>query len=317
MTVRHSQWVSTNRRTDADILKEIVPCHSPMVVISRDDPSQTLNLELSSPNLADDSLAVTLFEPENSASDDSLDISRAWPNGLSLLVIPARTWSAIVVSGPQSLRANGGSETSLADWLIALHNSGTKFSRQPLANVIQQSEENVTVSHSLLLGSRQRLSPILRRAIETLAGLSLSARTPEITALQAGLFQWHDALDDSHTCSQSIEGQGRNRSGDYWHAIMHRREPDYGNSKYWFRRVGSHPIFAELGRRTEPWISTIASDWKSRLLKSGWDPFAFVDFCEMVATGQRPDWTPLAERIQELEMLLLLDRTYRDAAEQS
>jgi arylamine N-acetyltransferase len=63
---------------------------------------------------------------------------------------------------------------------------------------------------------------------------------PDRIAVAAGLWQMNGFLDRSHELSQSIEGKGRNRAGDYWHAIMHRREPDYSNAKYWFRRVGQH-----------------------------------------------------------------------------
>lgn len=45
------------------------------------------------------------------------------------------------------------------------------------------------------------------------------------TALRAGLLLWHDYLDESHALAQSIEGEGANQLGDYWHAILHRREP--------------------------------------------------------------------------------------------
>jgi hypothetical protein len=28
----------------------------------------------------------------------------------------------------------------------------------------------------------------------------------------------------------------------FWHAIMHRREPDAANSKHWWRQVGTLPV---------------------------------------------------------------------------
>ena len=61
-------------------------------------------------------------------------------------------------------------------------------------------------------------------------------------AVKSALLLWNDALDDSHDISQGV----RSKTGSYWHGIMHRREPDYSNSKYWFARVGSHPIFPAL-----------------------------------------------------------------------
>src|SRR6266851_8286896 len=58
----------------------------------------------------------------------------------------------------------------------------------------------------------------------------------------AGLWLYHDFMDESHTLSQEIH----TTSGSYWHGFMHRREPDYSNAKYWFQRVGSHPIFESV-----------------------------------------------------------------------
>jgi hypothetical protein len=53
--------------------------------------------------------------------------------------------------------------------------------------------------------------------------------------LRAGLWLYVDELDRSHRVSQSIESH----AGAYWHGIMHRREGDFSNAKYWFRRSGS------------------------------------------------------------------------------
>lgn len=144
-----------------------------------------------------------------------------------------------------------------------------------------------------------------------------AASSVDVDALRAGLLQVHDQLDHSHQFSQSIEGEGRNAAGDYWHAIMHRREPDYGNSKYWFRRVGEHPIFPELASIAFPLFDQCddlsATQWKSRITGNGWDPMAFVDLCQHVARDELSPLGVTAREVQWLEMLLLMEQTYADA----
>jgi hypothetical protein len=44
-------------------------------------------------------------------------------------------------------------------------------------------------------------------------------------ACRAALWLHHNFLDESHTISQGIE----TAEGSYWHALMHRREPDHAN----------------------------------------------------------------------------------------
>lgn len=63
--------------------------------------------------------------------------------------------------------------------------------------------------------------------------------------LRAAIWLYVDELDRSHDLSQGIE----NEIGAFWHGIMHRREGDFWNSKYWFRRAGSLP--ARLGLRPD------------------------------------------------------------------
>src|SRR5262245_42612875 len=61
-------------------------------------------------------------------------------------------------------------------------------------------------------------------------------------ACYSGLWLYHDGLDESHAISQDLD----TAEGSFWHAIMHRREPDAWNSKYWWRRVGDHAVLGRL-----------------------------------------------------------------------
>ncbi len=86
-----------------------------------------------------------------------------------------------------------------------------------------------------------------RDAIEELLAsktpLAATTGDPQSEALAlSGLWLLAGELDRSHTISQSVE----TAEGSYWHGIMHRREGDFWNSKYWFRRVGRHSVLAEL-----------------------------------------------------------------------
>jgi len=144
------------------------------------------------------------------------------------------------------------------------------------------------------------------------------ASPPDLTALKAGVLLLGDSLDEGHRLAQSVEGEGVHAAGDYWHAIMHRREPDYSNSKYWFRRVGRHPIFARLAEKAAERLratsSSQAEEWASRIgSNESWDPFAFVDLCEHCASAADCQFETAAREIQAVEMRLLLEQTFADA----
>jgi hypothetical protein len=104
---------------------------------------------------------------------------------------------------------------------------------------------------------------------EKLAALQVIAGAPPLVA---GLWLYVDELDRSHKVSQSINDP----TGSFWHGIMHRREGDFSNSHYWFKRAGAHPAMNNI---------------------AGYDPHRFIDEVEGThASGDRADLVDLQRR---------------------
>jgi len=122
------------------------------------------------------------------------------------------------------------------------------------------------------------------------ARLFAQARDPE--AAMAGLLVYFSCMDEAHELAQRAEDPEHN----FWHGIVHRREPDAGNASYWFRRVGAHPIFPDLREEA----ARLGVDFGAR-----WDPFAFIDWCERARRrpGSPEEAGALAVQLAEWQLL--------------
>jgi hypothetical protein len=155
---------------------------------------------------------------------------------------------------------------------------------------------------------RDRLQSL---TVETLCAPHPVRQRDFAAACLAGLWLYHDFLDESHRISQELH----NSTGSYWHALMHRREPDFENAKYWFHRVGAHPVYealhvaaAELAADAPPGAALLRT-------QAAWEPFAFVDLCAASLAGRLP-CDELCRRIQQREWEQLFDWCYHQAIEE-
>lgn len=134
--------------------------------------------------------------------------------------------------------------------------------------------------------------------------------------LKSALHLFNENLDLSHTISQSLSSQ----TGSYLHGLMHRMEPDYPNAKYWFRRVGAHPIYPTLWRKIKALVQKenkamadthLKGQWVRWLEAEDYDPFAHVDLVEEALADTHEEMILLLKEIQHVELQVLLQYVYQ------
>ncbi len=140
----------------------------------------------------------------------------------------------------------------------------------------------------------QPVMPLARggAAPEAVRTAIAAAKVPE--SARAGLYLRAGFWNEAHDIAQDIAGA----DGSYWHAMVHRQEPDAGNASYWFRRVGAHRIYAELARRAAEIEPALAGSW---------DPYRFIEYCERAARQTGSEAERKALEIQQLEWQLLFE----------
>ena len=155
------------------------------------------------------------------------------------------------------------------------------------------------------LRARQPLPPLCPTApwSRDLSRRIAAADLPPVVA--SALLLWNDDLDGSHTLSQALP----DAFGSWLHGTMHRREGDFPNSKYWFRRVGTHAGFTQMARRAAAAVAAAGGQPAPELgvLAERWDPYAFVDLCANAAAGRGADYVAVLESLQAAELELLTE----------
>ena len=126
-----------------------------------------------------------------------------------------------------------------------------------------------------------------------------------------GLWLWHDALTECHDIVQKspeeLGGDARHAREmvstlAFWHAIMHRREGDFSNAKYWYARCRGHSVLRLLGAQTASMaIDSIGDPLIRRVTADEWDGPAFVDLVELVHRRPTDSRHQIAVRLQQAE----------------
>lgn len=167
-----------------------------------------------------------------------------------------------------------------------------------VANLLLQLDQG---QRRMPLAAGRCASPEARQTLAQTQARTLfpQARAPE--AAVAGLWLYFSCLDEAHEVAQSLH----TAEGSYWHGIMHRQEPDAFNAGYWFRRVGTHPVYPQLHAGSREIVA--AHPQAGFRLGPQWDPHAFIELCELGRQAPGSPQEQLALDLQRLEWRLLFD----------
>lgn len=106
---------------------------------------------------------------------------------------------------------------------------------------------------------------------------------------------WHDHWDESHAICQAHEGD---KDIDFVHMVLHRREPDAPNCRYWIAQAGWHPVYEALPKVAK-------KIGHADLAPTGrWNPELFLERCLLATASDHQALIAL----QAAELLALRDR---------
>jgi hypothetical protein len=171
-----------------------------------------------------------------------------------------------------------------------LHLDGDGERLMPLATAGAGSDE----ARTLIRQAGIRQAGIGQAGIRQAGARQLFPRSRAPEAAMAGLYLYFDCWTEAHETAQDVAGP----EGSYWHAIVHRQEPDAWNSGYWFRQVGAHAIFPTLRDAAAAIGLPVGPRWK---------PEEFIEICEQARQRPGSELERQALAVQRAEWQLLFD----------
>lgn len=152
-----------------------------------------------------------------------------------------------------------------------------------------------------------KLVAMVQPAFQAISTRYPAANRDALACVEAGLWLLADDLDACHKICQDIATP----LGSAWHAIMHRREGDFSNSLYWWRRAGSIRWLdprdgTDISERIGPMAGT-GELWQRVSLKlvSPYDPAMFTRIVEKFTLAKLTEFADVLVRIGRLEWLAL------------
>jgi len=122
--------------------------------------------------------------------------------------------------------------------------------------------------------------------------------------LHAGLWVLADDLERAHRICQEINTP----HGAAWHAVVHRREGDFWNSKFWWRRAGCVK-FEGLAATLRAQLKNAPPELAAWSHGERYDAAGFVDLVEQYA--REPEMQEPLLAIQRLEWASLFQECWR------
>ncbi len=178
----------------------------------------------------------------------------------------------------------------------------TDFPQDKIQIFLDILEPFIPVAMPALLHPTPSL-PLLEQIGRLLESIGTSENTDTYNIIHAALLILADDLHTAHDIVQNIHTP----HAAAFHAIIHRREADFWNSNYWWRRaqgIAWPTLPAELAPLLKPHQSTLGT-----LCTPSYSPSTFTDIVEQ--HHRNPTLAPTLIHIQRLEWKSLLLTTLR------